>query len=189
MKYLVLIILFSTFLSCNSKYDEYNEYDDMHNMLCGEIEYDISYLKTKVDDKLKLLISDSTNSKKAKAFHKLVSKYTEYLSQLEWQFEEANENLFFNNDGISEIGTDYFDKTKMFGDELLELIDEDSFKKRVKFGLSTRTVQNRNGEEITYVDYHFKGIRRSGTLVFLKYKRREILDFEYKYLSDLICRL
>ena len=185
MKYLTFTFLILTIFSCNSKYDGYNEFDDMYNIFCGDFEKDIAYLTKKVHKQMDLIALDTIKSDNATEFHNLITEYNEYIAQVESKLMQATENPFFLNGSISELGTEYLTKNDFYREQLLLLIDAEYFKKKLKYKLRANSLQNRNGERINHIDYYFKGIRKSGTLAYLKNKRRNALEFEYEYLTNL----
>lgn len=185
MKLITLIFLVLITFSCNLKYDEYNEFDDMYNILCGDFQEDISYLTESIDKQMELISLDSVNYNKANQFHKLTVEYNRFLEQIEVGLMEVTQNPFYHNNSITELGKEYLKKKDLYREQILFLITSEELIKLIKYKLRSDTPQNRNGERIEHMDYYFNGITRSGTFAYLKNKRRTILAIENEFLNSL----
>ena len=185
MKLITSIFLILAIFSCNSKYDGYNEFDDMNNIFSGEFERDIFHLKKKNNKLWALIVQDTSISENAIKFQTLITDYTQYIERIESKLMDATENPFFSNDTISQFGTDYLTKNNSFREKLLMLIEDESFKKYVANKLKENNPMNRNGERTLHINYYFKDIRKSGTLAYLKYKRKNVLEIENENLTNL----
>jgi len=186
MRTLVYIFLISILYSCNSKYDDYNEFDDMYNILCQEFDSDTEHLIKINEKKLNLLKNDSLKFEKASEFHKLTTDYSNYIFELELKLFDATESPFFKNDSISKLGSEYLIQTKYYRTQFLNLIHDKEFGDYVNDKLRNESPQNRDGEMIEHMNYYFYKIRKSGTMAFLKNKKRIAHEIESEYLTNLI---
>jgi hypothetical protein len=186
MRTLFYIFLTLTLFSCNSKYNEYNEFDDMYNILCQDFDSEIEYLIKKNEQKLNLLTRDSLKSKKASEFHKLITDYTNYIFELELILFDATESPFFTNDSISELGLEYLAKNNFYREQFLNSVIKEDFKNHIRDKFRDRSLQNRDGEMIEHMEYYFYEIRKSGTAAYLKNKKRIAHEIESEYLTNLI---
>lgn len=160
----------------------------MYNLLCGEFEEDIYYLSNKLENRLNSKIIDSIDLKTILSYHKLTKEYSEFITIIETEFMESNENPFFNNDSVSDLGEQYLSKTNLYRKNILDLIKNPELKKIVLQKLGTFNPTHRNGNDIPHIEYYFKGIAKSGTLAFLKNRRRNVLAFENEFLTDLLLK-
>ncbi len=179
------IILILTIISCNSKYDEYNELDDMYRLLSNDFDKDIIYLTDKVNKRLDLLELDSINANNVTKFHSLITEFNSYIEQLEIKLMESNKNPFYLNDSKTDLGTEYITKNKLYREQLLMLIIDDQLKDQLKNKIQTNYYPLKGKKQmVSSFDYFFKGISKSGTLAYLKNKRRNLLEIEKEYINS-----
>src|SRR5690606_21910098 len=188
MKNITFIFFAILIISCNSKTESTNETDDMYNLLCGEFEEDIYYLSNKLENRLNSKIIDSIDLKTFLTYHKLTKEYSEFITDIETKYMESNENPFFINNSVSDLGKQYLTKTDLYRKNILELIKKPELNKIVKQKLRTINPKHRNGNNIPHIEYYFKGITKSGTLAFLKNRRRNVLAFENEFLTELLIK-
>lgn len=107
-------------------------------------------------------------------YHKLTKEYTEFIADLESEFMDTNENPFFINNTISDLGQQYLTKTDIYRNNILDLIKNPDLHESAKLKLGTFNPRHRNGNDIPHIEYYFKGITKSGTLTYLKIGRRNL---------------
>ena len=185
MKFITSTILILTILSCNSKYDEYNGLDDMYNVLSTDFDRDITYLTNKVNTQIDLLELDTISSNNVTDFHNLITEYNSYIEQLELKLIESKENPFYLNDSKTDLGTEYISKSNFYRKQLLILIIDEKLKNQLKNKIQTDNHSIKGKKQmVSSFDYYFKGISKSGTIAYLKNKRRNLLEIENEYITS-----
>lgn len=90
--------------------------------------------------------------------------------------------LFFNSSGYTKFGKAYIERTNIYKDTLLGLINHPLLRKKI-YQLIPSSVTNYNSDEI-FLEYYFQEISLIGVITHLKNIQNNILLIELSYLNN-----
>tara|TARA_R110002072_G_scaffold283857_2_gene447539 strand:- start:3952 stop:4485 length:534 start_codon:yes stop_codon:yes gene_type:complete len=166
--------------------------------LSGTFDTHNALLKEEIDNKINSL----TNKDTIAIFHNISNLHYNYIdsiidslisiSKVDDIIDSKNykqlsspkyvNELFFNSSGYTKFGKAYIERTNVYKDTLLDLVNHPLLRKKI-YQLIPSSVTNYNSDEI-FLEYYFQHISLIGVITHLKNIQNNILLIELSYLNN-----
>lgn len=190
-------------LACKSDQKEQTKESDIYapyGLLTEELQIHNSSLRRQIQQKLENISQSESNS--IMAFDSLTVEFENFLDQtiaelidqigpnspMNYSGDLARTDIinsyFFDDSGYNSKGREFVAKIDRYREQILSLVSNEELVQRINVALATRDVQNRNGEIIKYLDYHYKDIPLIASIMFLSNKKRSVLELELNFICE-----